>query len=66
MSRYNERLRRMEQQQVKDTHAPGLLIHNDAGVYSLELDGETWPSLDAVHAANPGHDPKNDTIITWV
>ena len=56
----------MEQQQAQDTHAPGLLLHNDGGVYSLELGGETWPSLDAVHAANPGHDPKNDTIITWV
>lgn len=65
MSRYNERLKRMEQQQAQDTHAPGILLHNDGGVYSLELDGETWPSLDAVHAANPGHDPNNDTVVIW-
>jgi hypothetical protein len=56
----------MEQQQAQGTHAPGLLLHSYGGVYSLELDGETWPSLEAVHAANPGHDPNNDTIITWV
>lgn len=66
MNRYSERLRRMEQQQAQGTHAPGLLLHSYGGVYSLELDGETWPSLEAVHAANPGHDPNNDTIITWV
>lgn len=66
MSRYDERLKRMEQRHAVDAYTPGLLLHNDAGVYSLKLDGETWPSLDAVHAANPGHDPKNDTIITWV
>jgi len=66
MSRYVERIRRMEQQHAQDTHEPGLLLHNNGGVYSLELDGETWPSLEAVHAANPGHDPNNDTIITWM
>lgn len=56
----------MEQRHAVDAGTTGLMIHNDGGVYSLELDGETWPSLDAVHAANPGHDPNNDTIITWM
>lgn len=66
MNRYDERLRKMEQRHAVDAGTTGLMIHNDGGVYSLELDGETWPSLDAVHAANPGHDPNNDTIITWM
>lgn len=65
MSRYIERIRKMEQQHAQDPHAPWLLIHNNDGVYSLEIDGETWPSLDAVHAANPGHDPNNDTVVIW-
>lgn len=66
MNRHTERLRRLEQRHAVDASTPGLMIHNYGGVYSLELDGETWPSRDALHAANPGHDPNNDTVIAWV
>jgi len=65
MSRYDERLKKMEQQ-IKGSTIPGLLVHNDGGVYSLELGGQGWASLEALHAANPGHDTNRNTIITWV
>lgn len=66
MSKYDERLRKVEQRHAVDAGTPGLMVHNNGRAYSVVLDCETWPSLDAVHAANPGHDPNNDTIITWM
>lgn len=66
MNRHDERLRRLAQRHAVDGKGPGLLIHNYEGAYSLELGGETWPSLDALHAANPGHGLNNGTVITWV
>lgn len=66
MNRYDERLKKIEQRHAVEADTPGLMIHNNGGVYSLELDGETWPSIEALHAANPGHDQNSNTIITWV
>jgi len=66
MSRYFERIRKVEQQQFQVAQVPGTIIHHIDGGYALELDGESWPSLVALHQANLGRNFSNAVIIRWV
>lgn len=56
----------MEQQQFQVAQVPGTIIHHIDGGYALELDGESWPSLEALHRANLGRNFSNAVIIRWV
>lgn len=63
---HKTRLDRLELQQVQGAQAPGSIIHHIDGGYALELDGESWPSLEALHRANLGRNFSNAVIIRWV